>query len=75
MSGIEARGGDAAQGAARRAGAKYFLVPRSLESEAKRNAGSMKVIPVSNLKDALDALASIGGNANELNLDTTPKAR
>lgn len=61
--------------AARRAGAKYFLVPRSLESEAKRNAGSMKVIPVSNLKDALDALASIGGNANDLNLDTTPKAR
>lgn len=61
--------------AARHAGAKYFLVPRSLESEAKRNAGSMKVIPVSNLKDALDALASIGGNANDLHLDTTPKAR
>lgn len=61
--------------AARRAGAKYFLVPRSLENEAKRNAGSMKVIPVSNLAEALDALASIGGNARELTLQTTPKAK
>lgn len=61
--------------AARHAGAKYFLVPRSLENEAKRNAGSMKVIPVSNLKEALDALASIGGNANDLKLQTVPTAR
>lgn len=61
--------------AARHAGAKYFLVPRSLESEAKRNAGSMQVIPVSNLAEALDALASIGGNAHDLTLQTTPKAK
>ena len=61
--------------AARRAGAKFFLVPRSLESEAKKNAGDMVIIPVSNLKEALDALASIGGNANDLALSPTPKAR
>ena len=61
--------------AARRAGAKYFLVPRSLEKEAQANAGDMKVIPVSNLREALDALASIGGNANELALSAPPKTR
>ena len=65
----------ARQLAARRAGAKFFLVPRSLESEAKKNAGDMVIIPVSNLKEALDALASIGGNANDLALSPTPKAR
>lgn len=59
--------------AARRAGAKYFLVPRSLEAEAKKNAGDLTIIAVSNLKEALDALASIGGNANSLAL-TLPAA-
>lgn len=54
--------------AAKRAGAKYFLVPRSLEAEAKENAGDLTVIPVSNLKEALDALSSIGGNAGSLAL-------
>jgi PDZ domain-containing protein len=54
--------------AARRAGAKYFLVPRSLEAEARENAGDLTVIPVSNLKEALDALSSIGGNAGSLPL-------
>ena len=61
--------------AARRAGAKYFLVPRSLEAQAKENAGDMQVIPVSNLKEALDALASLGGNANELGIPVAPKAK
>ncbi len=52
--------------AARRAGAEYLLVPRSLEPQAKMNAGSMQVIPVSNLDEALAALASIGGNAGAI---------
>ena len=60
--------------AARRAGAKYFLVPRSLEAEAKKNPGELIIIPISNLKEALDALASIGGNANSLAL-TLPAAK
>jgi PDZ domain-containing protein len=61
--------------AARRAGAKYFLVPRSLEAQAKENAGDLKVIPVSNLKEALDALTSIGGNANSLTLTLPPTSK
>jgi PDZ domain-containing protein len=52
--------------AARRAGATVFLVPRSLEAQALENAGDMKVIPVSNLDEALAALASIGGNVEAL---------
>ncbi len=52
--------------AARRAGAEYFLVPRSLESQARENAGSMKVIPVSTLDEALAALGSIGGNVDAI---------
>jgi PDZ domain-containing protein len=50
--------------AARRAGAEYFLVPRSLEPLARTTAGSMQVIPVSNLDDAIEALASIGGDTS-----------
>jgi PDZ domain-containing protein len=52
--------------AARRAGAEYFLVPRSLEPQARMNAGSMQVIPVSNLDEALAALGSIGGNTSAI---------
>lgn len=52
--------------AARRAGAKVFLVPRSLEAQALENAGDMKVIPVSDLDEALAALESIGGNTDAL---------
>jgi PDZ domain-containing protein len=61
--------------AARRAGAKYFIVPRSLEQDALDNAGAMKVLPVSNLREALDALASIGGNANDLSLSDSLKPK
>jgi PDZ domain-containing protein len=57
--------------AARRAGADYMLVPRNLEAEAKKNAQDMQVIPVSTLQEALDALAGLGGNANELALPGT----
>jgi Lon-like protease len=42
--------------AVRSAGAKLFLVPRGEESEARRFAGKMRVVPVSSLDDALKAL-------------------
>ena len=54
--------------AARRAGADYMLVPRNLEADAKKNAGDVQVIPVSTLQEALDALANLGGNADDLAL-------
>jgi Lon-like protease len=54
--------------AARRAGAEYLIVPRSLEAIARQNAGDLRVIPVGTLQEALDALADIGGNARELAL-------
>jgi len=57
--------------AARRAGAEVMLVPRNLESEAKKNAGDMQIIPVSTLDEALAALANLGGNAGELALPST----
>jgi PDZ domain-containing protein len=57
--------------AARRAGAQYMLVPRNLESEALKNSGDMQVIPVSTLQEALDALANLGGNADDLALPGT----
>jgi Lon-like protease len=57
--------------AARRSGADVMLVPRNLEAEAKKTAGDMQVIPVSTLDEALDALANLGGNANELALPGT----
>lgn len=44
--------------AVRSAGAKLFLVPRGEEAEAKRYAGSMRVVPVDTLTDALEALSS-----------------
>lgn len=57
--------------AARRAGAVAMLVPRNLEAEAKKYAGDMQIIPVSTLDEALEALANLGGNANELALPNT----
>ncbi len=54
--------------AVQRAGAKVFLVPASEVKEAEdQSAGSsLKVIGVVSLDDALNALAGLGGNANEL---------
>ena len=53
--------------AAKRAGAKVFLVPRAEFAEARRRAGSdLRVEPVDTLDDALDVLASLGGNARSL---------
>ena len=47
------------------------LLPKDIEAEAKKNAQDMQVIPVSTLQEALDALAGLGGNANELALPGT----
>lgn len=54
--------------AARRAGAVLMLVPRGEAPAARRFAGDMKVVAVSNLDDALAALAEIGGNGLALPL-------
>jgi PDZ domain-containing protein len=54
--------------AARRAGAEFMLVPSALVAQAEKNAGDMQVIPVNTLQEALDALANLGGNADELAL-------
>jgi PDZ domain-containing protein len=49
--------------AVRRAGAQLFLVPQAEYSDAKAEAGStMKVVGVTNLDQALNALAAVGGN-------------
>jgi hypothetical protein len=45
-----------------------MLVPTALEAEALKHADSMQVIPVGTLQEALDALASLGGNADALAL-------
>jgi PDZ domain-containing protein len=54
--------------AARRSGADTMIVPADLVNDAKKNAGDMQVIGVSTLKEALDALTNLGGNASELAL-------
>lgn len=46
---------------ARRAGAKLFIVPVDEEREARAHAGSMKVVGVHNLEEALRALRESGG--------------
>jgi PDZ domain-containing protein len=52
--------------AARQEGATLFLVPASEAARARANAGSMQVVGVHDVDDALDALADIGGNADHL---------
>jgi nucleotide-binding universal stress UspA family protein len=47
---------------ARRAGAEVMLVPRSAYTAALRNRGTMQVIPVGTLAEALAALARLGGD-------------
>lgn len=47
--------------AVRRAGAKYFIVPKGELKDALSEAGSMKVFGVTTLQQALDVLESIGG--------------
>jgi hypothetical protein len=45
----------------RRAGAVAFLVPPEEERDAQRHAGSMRIIAVRTLDDALAALQQVGG--------------
>jgi Lon-like protease len=52
--------------AAREEGATLFLVPRAEAKRARPYAGSMKVVGVDDLDDALRALDRIGGNALDL---------
>ena len=52
--------------AARDEGATLFLVPRAEAARARPYAGSMKVVGVDDLDDALRALDQIGGNALDL---------
>lgn len=53
--------------AARRMGAVLMLVPSDEKevAEARRLAGSMPVVGVANLQEALQALAQIGGNTDQ----------
>jgi Lon-like protease len=61
-------GGTGQKAAAVRAkGAELFLVPRADYADAVAHAGDhLKVVAVDDLDDALDALADLGGNADEL---------
>jgi PDZ domain-containing protein len=52
--------------AARHEGATLFIVPSAEAAQARRSAGSMKVVGVHDLDGALHALAAIGGNAEHL---------
>jgi PDZ domain-containing protein len=49
--------------AARHRGARLFLVPFGEVAEARRRAGSMPVVGVRTLDDALRALRAAGGDA------------
>ncbi len=61
--------------AVRNSGAELFLVPPDEYDEALRFAGSMKVMPVSTLDEALKALADVGHDPEAVALATqVPKA-
>jgi Lon-like protease len=47
--------------AVKASGAQEFLVPRSEYAEAERYAGSLKVVPVDTIDQALTALTALGG--------------
>ncbi len=57
--------------AARQAGAVAFLVPPEEQRDAQRHAGTMRIIPVRTLDDALAALQQLGGSG--LPPPTTPR--
>ena len=48
--------------AARHAGASLMIVPEASADEARSGAGDVPVVGVENLKDALQALAGVGGD-------------
>ncbi len=54
---------------AKQAGAELFIVPTDSVTEAKKEAGTMPVIGVTSLSEALDALAELGGDTQNLLLD------
>lgn len=58
--------------AARRERAALLLVPAGLADLARQHAGSMPVVGVSTLQQALDALSSVGGNASEVAMSARP---
>ena len=47
--------------AARKAGAKFMIVPKSEAKDAKKTAGNMKIFEVKNIDEALDVFAKNGG--------------
>lgn len=57
----------------KKAGAKLFIVPRTEADEAKKYAGSMKVVGVDNLEQAIDALRDNGGDISGLPTNFTLK--
>jgi PDZ domain-containing secreted protein len=52
--------------AVRKAGARVFLVPVQELAAARSEAGSMRVLAVSNINQALDDLRSLGGQVPAL---------
>lgn len=60
--------------AARSAGAVMMLVPEGEAELARPHAGDMEVVAVSDLDDALEALARLGGNASGLPRDRPERA-
>lgn len=54
--------------AARSAGAELFIVPEDMAEDARVGAGDMPVVGVASLDEALAALASYGGQVNDLAL-------
>ena len=55
--------------AARSAGAVAFIVPEGLLEDAQAQAGDMRVFGVSTLDEAIEALAELGGDTDDLHLD------
>lgn len=61
--------------AARSAGAVAFIVPEGLVAAAESQAGGMKVFGVSTLEEAIDVLAELGGDTDDLTLDGSSSDR
>jgi PDZ domain-containing protein len=57
----------------KKAGAKLFLVPTSEAEEARKFAGSMKVVGVDNLEAAITALKESGGDVSGIPASVTLK--
>ena len=54
---------------ARSAGAVAFIVPEGLLEDAQAHAGEMRVFGVSTLDEAVEVLAELGGDTNDLHVD------